>query len=122
VWRDHRAIVGASDAGAHLDMIDSFSFSTTLLAKAVREHDLMPIEEAVTHLTDRPARLYGLRDRGRLVEGFYADVVVFDPATVAPAPVSVQFDLPAGAGRVRVAIFGVRWVTDVCMSSPPGPG
>ena len=38
VWRDPRAIVGASDAGAHLDMIDSFSFSTTLIAKAVREH------------------------------------------------------------------------------------
>lgn len=110
VWRDHRAIVGASDAGAHLDMIDSFSFSTTLLAKAVREHDLMPLEEAVTHLTDRPARLYGLRDRGRLVEGFHADVVVFDPATVAPAPVSVQFDLPAGAGRVYGGAQGIGHV------------
>ena len=52
VWRDARAVIGASDAGAHLDMIDSFSFSTTLLAKAVREHDLMPVEEAVHHLTD----------------------------------------------------------------------
>lgn len=110
VWRDHRAIVGASDAGAHLDMIDSFSFSTTLLAKAVREHDLMPIEEAVTHLTDRPARLYGLRDRGRLAQGYFADVVIFDPATVAPAPVSVQFDLPAGAGRVYGGAEGIAHV------------
>lgn len=110
VWRDHRAIVGASDAGAHLDMIDSFSFSTTLLAKAVREHDLMPLEEAVTHLTDRPARLYGLRDRGRLTEGYYADVVVFDPATVGPSPVSVQFDLPAGAGRVYGGAEGIGHV------------
>ncbi len=110
VWRDHRAIVGASDAGAHLDMIDSFSFSTTLLAKAVREHDLMPLEEAVTHLTDRPARLYGLRDRGRLTEGYYADVVVFDPAAVGPSPVSVQFDLPAGAGRVYGGAEGIGHV------------
>jgi N-acyl-D-aspartate/D-glutamate deacylase len=110
VWRDHRAIVGASDAGAHLDMIDSFSFSTTLLAKAVREHALMPIEEAVTHLTDRPARLYGLRDRGRLAEGFFADVVVFDPATIAPSPVSVRFDLPAGAGRVFGGAEGIGHV------------
>ena len=39
VWRDGRAVVGASDAGAHLDMIDSFSFSTTLLARAVRERE-----------------------------------------------------------------------------------
>jgi len=110
VWRDHRAIVGASDAGAHLDMIDSFSFSTTLLAKAVREHELMPLEEAVTHLTDRPARLYGLRDRGRLAVGAHADVVVFDPATVGPSPVSVQFDMPAGAGRVYGGAEGIAHV------------
>ena len=57
VWRDPRAVVGASDAGAHLDMIDSFSFSTTLIAKAVREHALMPVEEAVHHLTARPGRV-----------------------------------------------------------------
>jgi N-acyl-D-aspartate/D-glutamate deacylase len=110
VWRDHRAIVGASDAGAHLDMIDSFSFCTTLLAKAVREHDLMPIEEAVHHLTDRPARLYGLRDRGRLVEGWAADVVVFDPATVGPGEVQMRFDLPGGAGRVYGGAVGIHHV------------
>ncbi|TVR20964.1 MAG: aminoacylase [Ilumatobacter sp.] len=110
VWRDHRAVVGASDAGAHLDMIDSFSFSTTLLAKAVREHDLMPIEEAVHHLTDRPARLYGLRDRGRLVEGAHADVVVFDPERVGPAEVSMRFDLPGGAGRVYGGAVGIEHV------------
>jgi N-acyl-D-aspartate/D-glutamate deacylase len=110
VWRDHRAIVGASDAGAHLDMIDSFSFATTLLAKAVREHELMPIEEAVHHLTERPARLYGLRDRGRLVEGAHADVVVFDPATVGPAEVAMRFDLPGGAGRVYGGATGIEHV------------
>ena len=110
VWRDHRAVVGASDAGAHLDMIDSFSFSTTLLAKAVREHELMPIEEAVHHLTDRPARLYGLRDRGRLVEGAHADVVVFDPERVGPAEVSMRFDLPGGAGRVYGGAVGIEHV------------
>ncbi len=110
VWRDHRAVVGASDAGAHLDMIDSFSFSTTLLARAVREHGLMPLEEAVTHLTDRPAQLYGLVDRGRLAPGYHADVVVFDPDTVGPAPVSMRFDLPAGAGRVFGGAEGIEHV------------
>ncbi len=110
VWRDPRAVVGASDAGAHLDMIDSFSFATTLIAKAVREHELMPVEEAVHHLTARPAALYGLRDRGRLAEGLAADVVVFDPATIGPGPVAMRFDLPAGAGRVYGGAIGIEHV------------
>ena len=98
VWRDGRAIVGASDAGAHLDMIDSFSFSTTLLARTVRERSLLPMEEAIHFLTGSPAALYGLRDRGRLAVGAHADVVVLDPATIGPGPVHTRFDLP---GRRR---------------------
>ena len=80
VWRDPRAIVGASDAGAHLDMIDSFSYCTTMLARAVRERDMMPLEEAVHHLTARPASLYGLIDRGQLTPGYLADITIIDPA------------------------------------------
>lgn len=110
VWRDHRAIVGASDAGAHLDMIDSFSFSTTLLARAVREHGLMPIEEAVHHLTDAQARLYGLHGRGRVEVGSFADIVVLDPDTVGPGPVWTRFDLPGGAGRVYGEAVGIHHV------------
>jgi len=99
VWRDHRAVVGASDAGAHLDMIDSYAFSTTLLARAVRERDLMPIEEAIYHLTDRPARLYGLKGRGRIQQGWAADICLLDPTTVGPGPALMRFDCP----QVRVA-------------------
>ena len=110
VWRDPRAIVGASDAGAHLDMIDSFSYATTMLARAVRERPLMPLEEAVHHLTGRPAELYGLVDRGVLVEGACADITVFDPATVGPGPVGMRFDLPGGAGRVYGEAEGIEHV------------
>ena len=110
VWRDHRAIVGASDAGAHLDMIDSFSFSTTLLARAVREHNLIPLEEAVYRLSGAQAELYGLHERGRIAEGMCADLQVFDPATVGPGPVAMKFDLPGGAGRVYGEAVGVHHV------------
>ena len=41
VWQDRRVVVGASDAGAHVDMIDSFNYTTTLLARAVRDHGLL---------------------------------------------------------------------------------
>ena len=50
----------------------------------VRARGLLSWEQAVRLLTDVPARLYGLRDRGRLVPGAFADVVVFDPATHRP--------------------------------------
>jgi N-acyl-D-aspartate/D-glutamate deacylase len=110
VWRDGRAIVGASDAGAHLDMIDSFSFSTTLLARTVRERSLLPMEEAVHYLTGSPAALYGLRDRGRLAVGAHADVVVLDPATIGPGPVHTRFDLPGGAGRIYGEAEGIAHV------------
>ncbi|MGH9056997.1 MAG: N-acyl-D-amino-acid deacylase family protein [Acidimicrobiales bacterium] len=110
VWRDPRAVVGASDAGAHLDMIDSFSYATTLLARAVRERALLPIEEAVRLLTDRPARLYGIRHRGRIAEGWWADLVVLDPDRVGPGPVRTRYDLPGGAGRIYGEAEGVEHV------------
>jgi N-acyl-D-aspartate/D-glutamate deacylase len=110
VWRSGRALVGASDAGAHLDMIDSFNFSTTLLARTVRERHLIPMEEAIHYLTGSPASLYGLTDRGVLREGSYADVVVLDPETVGPADVYTKFDLPAGAGRVYGEANGIAHV------------
>jgi N-acyl-D-aspartate/D-glutamate deacylase len=109
VWRDPRAVVGASDAGAHLDMIDTFAFSTVLLGNA-RERELVPVEEAVRLLTDVPAKLYGLEGRGRLAEGAIADVVVFDPATVASGPVYTRHDLPGGAGRLYADAIGVEHV------------
>jgi N-acyl-D-aspartate/D-glutamate deacylase len=110
VWRDPRALIGASDAGAHLDMIDTFTASTALVGPAVRDRAMLPLEEAVHQITDRPARLYGLTERGRLAEGWHADVVVFDPATVKPGPVHTRHDLPGGAGRLFAGAEGIAHV------------
>ena len=110
VWRDPRALVGASDAGAHLDMIDSFALPTLMLGKAVRQRGLLPVQEAVHYLTGAPAALYGLRDRGRLAEGAAADVVIFDPTTIDPGHLYTRFDLPAGAGRLFSDPDGIEHV------------
>jgi N-acyl-D-amino-acid deacylase len=53
-----------------------------LLGKFVREEKLLPLEEAIRKLTSLPAENLRIEDRGRLQEGFFADVVVFDPAQI----------------------------------------
>jgi N-acyl-D-aspartate/D-glutamate deacylase len=110
VWRDERTLVGASDAGAHLDMIDSFAYTTRLLGEAMRKRRLLSVEEAVHLLTDRPARLYGLRRRGRIQTGWWADLVIFDPDRVDTAPVRTRFDLPAGGTRLYAGALGINHV------------
>ncbi len=109
-WLDDRTVIGASDAGAHLDMIDTFAFSTRVLGNGVRENRVISLEEAVRQLTDVPARLYGLRERGRLEEGWRADVVVFDPDSVGCGPTYTRYDLPGGAGRLYADALGIDCV------------
>jgi N-acyl-D-aspartate/D-glutamate deacylase len=110
VWRDHRSLVGASDAGAHLDMIDSFAMHTQMLGKAVRERNMLPWEEAIHMITQAPAELYGIRDRGVLRVGAHADVTVIDPTTVGQDVLHTRFDLPMGAARLFAEANGVEHV------------
>ncbi|MDP7067298.1 MAG: amidohydrolase family protein [Acidimicrobiales bacterium] len=109
LWNDDRCLIGASDAGAHLDFLATFNYSTYLLA-AARDRNLLSLEGAVNKLTDVPARLYGLKDRGRIEEGWWADLVIFDAAEVAPAEVEVREDLPGGAWRLYSEAVGVHHV------------
>ena len=110
VWRDPRAVIGASDAGAHLDLLASFNYTTALLGATVRERHLLSMEEAVRLLTDVPAQLYGLVDRGRLAPGWHADIVVIDPTTVATDEIGMRFDLPGGSGRLYAGAQGIDHV------------
>ena len=96
IWKDDRTLVGASDAGAHLDILDTFAFSTIMLQRGVREHRVIGLEEAVHQITSRQAAYFGLVDRGEIRVGNHADIVVFDPETVGCGPTHKRYDLPGG--------------------------
>ncbi len=110
LWRDPRVVIGGSDAGAHLDTIWTFNCISSLVGPSVRDRRLITLEEAVRLVTDVPARMYGLIDRGRLEPGWHADIVVFDPATLNPEPVRAVSDLPAGGWRLTGGARGVEHV------------
>jgi N-acyl-D-aspartate/D-glutamate deacylase len=103
-------VIGASDAGAHLDMFFSGNYATVMIHEAVTKRGLLPLEEAIKLLTAVPADLYALRDRGRLVEGAYADVIVFDEQQISSDTMQMRTDLPAGAARLYAAANGIDHV------------
>ena len=95
-----------------------------LLGHGVREFGVVSLEEAVHQLTDVPARLYGLRGRGRIADGYAADAVLLDPATVGYRDERIRDDLPGGAWRLyaeadgihRVLVNGVAVVDDAAFT------
>jgi N-acyl-D-aspartate/D-glutamate deacylase len=105
--RDPRVLLGASDGGAHLDGTVNTEYPTATFAELGRERGWFTVEEIVHRLADVPARLYGLRDRGRIAEGMRADIVVFDPETIAPGECQLVHDLPGGARRLVAHADGI---------------
>jgi len=104
---DPNTIIALSDAGAHANQLCDACYSTYLLGHWVREKKTFTIEQAVHNLTQRPAEMFGITDRGVLAEGRPADVVVFDPKTVGPSPLKRVYDLPAGADRLVADANGI---------------
>ena len=110
LWNDPDVYLGGSDAGAHLDRMCGGSYPTQLLADTLRGRRMVSLEWAVQAMSDAPARLLGLRDRGRIAEGWIADLVLFDPSTVGAASATLVRDLPGGAPRMTAASTGVERV------------
>ena len=92
--------LGLSDAGAHVSQLCDAPLPTDLLGNWVRERNVMSLEDAVNKLTKVQADIFGFDDRGVVAEGKAADLVVFDPRTVAPGPLRRVRDFPADAERL----------------------
>jgi N-acyl-D-aspartate/D-glutamate deacylase len=119
-WDHPLVMIGGSDAGAHLDRMCGAPYPTSFLADSLRGRRLVSMERCVQLMTQIPAALFGLRDRGTIREGNYADLFVFDPATVDTGEVRLVQDLPGGTphlfadsvGVSRVIVNGTAIVAD----------
>ncbi|MSO86636.1 MAG: amidohydrolase [Acidimicrobiia bacterium] len=96
---DPHMIVGTSDGGAHLDRDDGAEAHSWFLQYWVREWGGFTLEEGVRQITAVPATLCGLNDRGLLLTGYAADIMIFDPDTVGPDQKVLAHDFPNGAAR-----------------------
>jgi N-acyl-D-aspartate/D-glutamate deacylase len=110
LWESPDVLLGGSDAGAHLDRTLGSPYPSRFLADVLRGRQLVPLEQAVQLMSDTPARLFGLRGRGRLAEGYQADVVLFDPEQIGASPARTCFDLPSGAKRLVADPIGIERV------------
>ncbi len=107
LMRHPRTVTTFSDSGAHVSQLMDSSLQTHLLSHWVRDKQAFALEEAVRMLTLVPATLWGFADRGLIRQGMAADLVVFDPDTIAALMPEVVDDLPAGARRLIQKTRGI---------------
>ena len=123
--------IALSDAGAHLTFFCDAGFGLHLLGHWVRDKQIMSMQQAIHRLTGQPAAIYGIRDRGQIKAGAYADLLLFDPDTVGRSPTRRISDLPGGERRLTTDALGVHgvWVNGTrivgqndAQNSPTLPG
>ncbi len=108
---DHPLIhVGASDAGAHISQFCGAGDTSDLMERFVRKFGMMSLERAVQRLTGDLADAWGIADRGKIREGYAADLVLFDPDTIARREEEFVSDFPGEARRYICHADGIEAV------------
>lgn len=131
ILKHDSCVIALSDAGAHLGFLCDAGYGPYFLARWVRERGDFGMAEGVRRLTSHQADLYGIPGRGRIVPGAWADLVLFDPATIGISKCIRKYDLPGGQMRTIREASGIvgTWVNGVrihdengIVSLAKGPG
>lgn len=91
--------LGASDGGAHILSFATYGDTGFLFSEYVRNCSAMSLEEAVKKITLEPARIWGMKDRGVLAEGYKADITIFDADTIDRGDEYYTDDVPGDGSR-----------------------
>jgi N-acyl-D-amino-acid deacylase len=129
VTSDGMAIFGVSDGGAHTKFFSGGRYSTEALIKMGRDNNILSLEELHFRLSAHPAMCAGFKNRGTLVEGNWADIVVYDLDKLAIKPLEIVHDFPGGEWRRVQRSEGYRAIMvngettfedNQCTGSTPG--
>jgi N-acyl-D-aspartate/D-glutamate deacylase len=109
-----RALLGLSDAGAHVGTVCDASFSTFMLTHWMQK---MTLPTVIHQMTQKQAQYLGLKDRGILQVGMRADINVIDPDKLMLGIPELVRDLPAGGKRFVQKAEGYvgTWVAGQCV-------
>ncbi|MBT6275523.1 MAG: amidohydrolase family protein, partial [Chromatiales bacterium] len=121
--RHPHAAIALSDAGAHLSFLCDAGFGLHMFGHWSRERADIALEQAVATVTSRAADVYRIKDRGRLIPGAFADLLMFDPDSVGRGAKTHVSDLPGGGTRVDTPPVGVHgvWVNGTRVVDENGP-
>ena len=108
--RHDAGLISLSDAGAHLCYLCDAGYGLHLLGHWVRDKGVFDLADGIRRITSLPAQLYGIQDRGEIVPGKFADLLLFDPATVGRGAIRRVDDLPGGESRLIREASGVHGV------------
>lgn len=122
ILADPNTHISLSDAGAHLTFFCDAGFGLHLLGHWSRELGVLDLPQAVHRLSGQPASLFGIQGRGVLKEGYAADLMLFDKATVARGPKRRAHDLPSGAARLTAGAVGLHgvWINGAHVTDAKG--
>ena len=120
--RHDAGLISLSDAGAHLCYLCDAGYGLHLLGHWVRDKRVFGLEDGIRRVTSLPARLYGIPDRGEIAPGKFADLLLFDPATVGRGAIRRVDDLPGGESRLVRDASGVHgvWVNGTAVYDAGG--
>jgi N-acyl-D-amino-acid deacylase len=112
VLKHRRTLPGTSDGGAHVKFWSGGQYATDLIMWMVREEKQMTLEEIHYKLSYLPARVLGLHRRGALMEGYAADLVIYDfnKLDYRRGKYEIATDLPDGDWRRVCRPTGIDWV------------
>lgn len=110
IMRHKRAIAGTSDGGAHSKFWAGGYYATDDIMRWSRETNLVELEVLHNRFSLLPARALGLHKRGALIEGWAADVYIYDYEKLDyPRVFETKHDLPGGEWRVDIPSIGIEW-------------